>query len=170
MKFSVNCIRQLVKEAATGRLIVERPWSVEIEFRLSGGKATDSEGYGPDGFQVVLRDDDGNEAAVVVDTYWNPQAGDTSGNQLYATVDGKRITSNAYVPTKLDDGKPQRLVISNSPKLGAIVVSHCEKGGTPIAYLAFRQIFAKDSSINVSCHGLGDSDKLTWKIVSSTNL
>lgn len=170
MKFSIGCIRKIVKESMReDRLVAERPWSIEVEFKLSGGKAADSEGVSPDGFQIMLRDEDGNEASVVVDTYWNPQAGDTSGNQMYAVVNGQRVGST-YVPTRFDDGKSQTIVVSNSPSLGAIVVSHARKGEAPVAYLAFGAQLALNSSVEVTCEPLGDSEKLDCKVTNRTNL
>lgn len=169
MKIRLSELRKIIREAVGGsKVLRERPWSIEWTFKLSGGTAEDSEGKGPDGFAVVLRGGD-RMARVVVDSYWNPQAGDTSGNSLKWEVDGYSVKS-AYVPTRFDSGKEQRLIVSNSPVDGLIAVSHA--GGSsvpPVVYLVVENPFGEEEDVTFEVEELGNGD-VDVEMTSSTTL
>lgn len=158
MKFTRKALKDLVREAVgKDRIIRERPWSVEHSFKLSGGVATDSEGdESPDGFSIVLTSESGKEVRIVVDTYWNPQNGDESGNALKVEFeDGTHMQT--HVPTRFDDGKVQFITISNSPVPGIITVSHSpDKSTSPVTYLVFENPFEVDEDITFEPETLGN--------------
>ena len=158
MKITRKALRELISEAiGKDRIVRERPWSVEHSFKLSGGVATDSEGdESPDGFAIIMSTKSGPEVEIVIDTYWNPQNGDKSGNALKVTLpDGE--TQELYVPTRFDDGKTQYITISNSPVPGIITVSHAPNDNTPpIAYSAFQNPFEGDDDISFEVETLGN--------------
>jgi len=161
MKITSFALKKLIRESIKNdRIIPERPWSVEHGFKLSGGIASDSEGEGPDGFAIVLRGESGREMKVVVDTYWNPQSGDQSGNSLRVELDGEVMDGGeTYVPTRFDDGKEQTLTISNSPVSGMITVSHSPDGKSPpIVYLVVSNPFDIDDDIDFDVEKLGNGD------------
>lgn len=158
MKITKHALRSLIREAVgDDKIIAERPWTLEYEFTLSGGNASDSEGKGPDGFAVVMKSGD-LEARVVVDSYWNPQSGDASGNSLRLEVDGQPVEgATSYVPTRFDDGKKQLLVISNAPVPGMIVVSHASSTDVvPVAYLVTRNPFDEGDDVEFEVEALGN--------------
>ena len=156
MKITTLQLRRLIKEAIEGdRIIPERPWSVEFSFKISGGIASDSEGQGPDGFSIVMRSESGREARVTVDTYWNPQAGDDSGNSLkFSSGD---VEESTYVPHKFDDGKEQLLTISNAPVSGMIAISHGVSGDSiPVVYLVVQNPFETDDDVDFDIETIGN--------------
>lgn len=140
------------------RIIRERPWSVEYEFSLSDGSAEDSEGKGPDGFAVIMTGESGKIAKVVIDTYWNPNASDQSGNSLKFEVDGQtQENSQTYVPVRFDDGEKQMLIISNTPVQGLIAISHAHSDDdSPIVYLVVPSPFEGDEDVDFSIENLGN--------------
>ena len=159
MKITKNALRLLISEAIeNNRIIHERPWSVEYEFSLSGGSAEDSEGKGPDGFAVVMTGESGKIAKVIIDTYWNPNAGDQSGNSLKFEVDGQtQENSQTYVPVRFDDGEKQRLIISNTPVQGLIVISHAHSDDdSPVVYLVVPNPFDEDEDVDFAIENLGN--------------
>ena len=159
MKITAEALRRLIKESLNNTKIVkERPWSVEHEFVLTSGKAEDSEGTGPDGFAIVLSGDSGKTMRVIVDTYWNPQSGDQSGNSLKIETDGQKPeASSTYVPVRFDSGKKQRLIISNSPVSGLISVAHAASlDSLPIVMLVVANPFDVDEDIEFSTKNLGN--------------
>lgn len=158
MKYTRNALRSLIREAIeSDKILPERPWSVEVTFSLSGGTASDSEGEGPDGF-ALLMSSDSVEARIVVDTYWNPQGGDKSGNSLRIEVDGSTV-ADSYIPVKMDDGKKQRLIVSSSPVANVIVVSHAvDEKQLPIAYLVTKSPFVTAEDIDFSIDPLGNGE------------
>jgi hypothetical protein len=172
MKIRKSALRNLIKEAVEGdRIVKERPWSVEHSFRLSGGTAEDSEGKGPDGFAVVLRGESGNEMRVVVDTYWNPQSGDSSGNSLRVEVNGEVVEGGeTYVPTRFDDGKQQFLIVSNSPTAGVVCVSHkSTEGSVPVVYLAIANPFEEEEDVEFEVENIGNGEA-DVKLTNHVNL
>ena len=168
MKIRLSQLRRLIREAVGGaKILRERPWAIEWTFKLSGGEAEDSEGVGPDGFAVVLRAGD-QVARVIVDSYWNPQAGDQSGNSLKWEVNGY-VLKSAYVPIRFDSGKEQRLVISNSPVDGLLAISHA--GGStvpPVVYLVVENPFGEEDDMSFDVEKLGNSD-MDVEMSSSVN-
>jgi len=157
MRIRESALRSLIKESIKNtRIIKERPWTVEHIFSLSKGKASDSEGLGPDGFAIVLLGESGKTMRVIVDTYWNPQAGDQSGNSIKIEIDGKETVST-YIPAKLDTGKKQKILISNSPVQGLLVVSHCEElNSVPIAVLIVPNPFEVNEDVQFSVKNIGN--------------
>lgn len=158
MKFTRKALKSFLKEAiGQDRIIRERPWSVEHSFKLSGGVATDSEGdKSPDGFAIIMSSGTGPEVKVIIDTYWNPQNGDESGNALKVELPSGEV-QELYVPTCFDDGKTQYITISNSPVPGVITVSHAPNDKTPpIAYSAFENPFEMDDDISFEIETLGN--------------
>ena len=170
MKITTGALKRLIRESIDGdRIIRERPWSVEYSFKLSGGSASDSEGEGPDGFAVVLTGESGREMRVVVDTYWNPQSGDQSGNSLRVEVDGDVPDGGeTYVPLRFDDGKEQFLTISNTPVSNMVTISHSPQGKSPpVVYLVVSNPFEGDEDLSFEVENLGNGDvdvKLTKHI------
>jgi hypothetical protein len=159
MKITKNALRSLFSEAIEkDRIIHERPWSVEYEFSLSGGSAEDSEGKGPDGFAVIMIGESGKIARVIVDTYWNPNTGDQSGNSLKFEVDGQtQENSQTYVPVRFDDGEKQRLIISNAPVQGLIAISHAHSADdSPVVHLIVPNPFGEDEDVDFSTENLGN--------------
>lgn len=172
MRITRGALRRLVGEAISkDKIVAERPWSVEYSFRLSDGDASDSEGLAPDGFAVVMTGESGTIVKVYIDTYWNPQAGDTSGNSIKVEVDGRlQGDISTYCPVKFDDGKEQLLVLSNSPVQGFIAVSHSpSKNDTPVTYLIFSNPFDVAEDVSFSIENLGGG-KADVKMVRHTNL
>jgi len=156
MKITSRALRDLVRESLDkNRILKERPWSVEYTFKMSGGTAEDSEGQGPDGFFVTLKGESGKEVRVVVDAYWNPQSGDQSGNSLRIESDDTEEMSS-YVPHRFDDGKEQRLIISNSPVSGIIAVSLAAAESPPVTYLVFPNPFDEDEDVDFNPDNLGN--------------
>lgn len=158
MKITTSALRRLLREAIDdSKVLPERPWSVEYTFSMEGGNAEDSEGKGSDGFAIVISTEDGPEVRVTVDSYWNPRAGDTSGNSIKVTIDEEQIESGpAYVPTRFDDGRKQRLIISNSPVGNVVVVSHSsDEKSPPIAYAVFPNPFDDESDLDFETESLG---------------
>lgn len=178
MKITKSALRSLVREAiGADRIIRERPWSVMCSFKMSGGRASDSEGIAPDGFSVVMSGESGREMLVTVDSYWNPQAGDASGNSLKISTGGREVFST-YVPTRFDDGVTQYLIISNSPAQNAITISHAKnKNSVPIVYATVMNPFElnEDLEFSVACQnpqdegGIG-SGFVDARIVTHNNL
>ena len=169
MKITKGALKKLIREAIEGNdILPERPWSVEYEFKMSGGTASDSEGESPDGFSVSLEGQSGSRLEIVVDAYWNPQSGDQSGNSIKAVLDGEEMDSS-YVPVKFNDGKSQRLLISNSPVKKVILVSHGASGKPPIAYLVIQNPFSDEDDIEFNVNSLGNG-KVDVKMVDFINL
>lgn len=164
-----NAIRKLILESIEGNDVVsERPWSVQYTFSLSKGTATDSEGAGPDGFAVVMSSQD-VVMKIMVDSYWNPQSGDQSGNSLKVEINDELIDTK-YVPVKFDDGKDQKLLISNSPQTGIISVSHAgSDGDVPVVYAIVENPFPNQNDIEFNVENLGNG-KIDVKITGFTNL
>lgn len=172
MKIAYSALQRLVKEAVDEqhRIVKERPWSVEYSFKLSGGTARDSEGLGPDGFTIVMNGESGMTMSVTVDTYWNPQNGDVSGNQLTIEIDGVLDKKNStYVPTRFDDGKKQFLIISNAPVPGLMIVSHGVDDQPPVAYCVFQNPFNIDENVDFEIQKNGNG-KADVKLSKSINL
>ena len=172
MKITLSALRSLLREAIEGdEILSERPWTVVVEFKLEGGTAEDSEGVGPDGLEVVMSSQD-VEASVIVDTYWNPQSGDTSGNSLrFKAGATAEVDSESYVPTRFDDGKQHRLFISNSPVARMLSIGHASGNSPPVVYLVVPSPFERTDGedIDFEIRPLGDS-KVTAKIVDHVNL
>lgn len=162
MKITLGSLRNLIREALDGdRIVPERPWTVEVTFSLGGGVAEDSEGRGPDGFALVLKTP-GVEMDVAVDSYWNPQSGDESGNSLKVSVDGTVLHGGeTYVPIKFDDGKKQRLIVSSSPVSGLLSIAHAASPDSlPVVYLTVPSPFidSHDEDIGFEVRPLGNGD------------
>lgn len=170
MKITKRALKQLVLEALDNTTVLrERPWSVEYTFQLSEGTASDSEGVGPDGFAVVMTGETGKLVRIIVDSYWNPSAGDESGNSLKVEIDAQKHSST-YVPTKFDDGKEQKLVISNAPGSGLIAVSHAATSVTPpVIYLVFQNPFRESEDVSFDIEKLGNG-KLEAEMTGHTVL
>lgn len=168
MKITRSALQRLIKEAVEDdRIIKERPWSVEFSFKLSGGSAADSEGKGPDGFAIVMSGDSGKTVKIVVDSYWNPQAGDQSGNSL--KIDGPDSVSS-YVPHRFDDGKEQFIMISNAPVAGLIAVSHASsRDSVPVVHLVVPNPFEIDEDVSFDVQNIGNG-KAEVKLNRHTNL
>ena len=166
MKFTERALRDLIRESiGKDRIIKERPWSVEYEFKLSGGIASDSEGKGPDGFAIVMRSSSGRTARVYVDSYWNPQAGDVNGNSLriemednQSTEGAKDFVTSTYVPIRFDDGKRHSLTISNSPTANVLCVSHGHLNEVPIVYLAVENPFEEGEDLEFEVETVGNGE------------
>lgn len=170
MKISVAALRTLIRESIDkDRIIRERPWSVEYTFSMSGGAASDSEGEAPDGFAIVMKGDSDKEVRIVIDSYWNPQTGNTSGNEL--RVEGLEQVVSTYVPIRFDSGEEQVIVISNSPVSGMITVAHGlnDKSSLPVVHLVFPSPFAGDEDVNFSSENLGAGD-VDVKLTRHTNI
>lgn len=159
MKIKIGRLRRIIREALGGsKIIRERPWSVEYTFKMSGGDASDSEGKSPDGFAIAMSSESGTIVRVIVDAYWNPQSGDSSGNSIQVEIDGYKV-DESYVPVAFNNGKEQRLVISNSPKKGMIVVSHAGSSkDLPIPYLAVDNPFLETEDVKFDIENLGGGD------------
>jgi len=157
MKIKVSALRSIIREAIEkSRIVKERPWSVEYTFSLSKGKAEDSEGLGPDGFAIIMSGASGKTMRVIVDTYWNPQAGDQSGNSIKIEIDGQE-TESSYIPVRFDTGKKQKLIISNSPIADLIVISHCaDTNSVPVVAIAVSNPFAVNEDVQFSVKNLGN--------------
>ena len=169
MKIRVSCLRRLVKEGIDGRKFLrERPWSVEHTFSMSGGDAEDSEGDAPDGFAIIIRGENGREARVVVDSYWNPQAGDQSGNSLKWEIDGETVEST-YVPTRFDDGSEQKIIVSNSPIKGLLMISHCKKNEVPIVHMVVENPFEEQEDLEFESEPIGGGD-VDVEMTGATNI
>lgn len=168
MKIRLSQLRRLIREAVGGaKILRERPWSIEWTFKLLGGSAEDSEGVGPDGFAVMLQSGE-RMARVIVDSYWNPQTGDQSGNSLKWEVDGQ-VYKSTYIPVRFDNGKEQRLIISNSPIDGLLAISHA--GGSsspPVVYLVVENPFNEEEDISFEVEKLGNGD-VDVEMTSSVN-
>lgn len=169
MKIKKSALRKIIREAIdSDRIISERPWSVEFSFRLSGGIASDSEGSGPDGFQITMKSQSGAEAKITVDSYWNPQAGDSSGNSLKFSSDKKEESS--YVPHRFDDGKEQMIILSNAPVSRMIAISHAiSKNDLPVVYLIVPNPFEVDDDVEFDIESNGNG-KAEVKLKRHTNL
>lgn len=170
MKITQGALKNLLREAIGGnKIIKERPWSVEYTFKLSDGTAEDSEGVAPDGFAVSMTSEAGKLARIIVDTYWNPQAGDASGNALKFEVDGV-VDAQTYVPVRFDDGKEQRLIVSNTPISGLISISHAAGSSKlPIVYLVVPNPFEESEDVDFDVEKLGNG-KLDIELSNYTNL
>jgi hypothetical protein len=177
MKFTQTALRRLIKEAIKdNKILAERPWSVEYTFSLSGDAAEDSEGASADGFVVTLASESGTLMRVIVDSYWNPQSGDQSGNSIRVEVDssgeGEPSMKNsvAHVPHKFDDGKKQKIVLSNSPIQGIITISHAvSTASLPIVYLAVANPFSDNDDITFDVKVMGNGD-LNAEMTDSVNI
>lgn len=170
MKITQNALKSLLREAIGGsKILKERPWSVEYTFKLSDGTAEDSEGIAADGFAVMMTSDSGKLVRIIVDAYWNPQVGDKSGNALKIEVDGE-VTAETYVPLRFDDGKEQRLIISNTPVSGLISVSHAAGSSKlPIVYLVTSNPFEESEDVDFDVEKLGNG-KLDIELSNYTNI
>jgi hypothetical protein len=170
MRIIEKQLKKLIREAlGSNEILRERPWSILVEFRMSEGIASDSEGVGPDGFSVIAESDSGKIMSVSIDTYWNPQAGDQSGNSLKVHFERKEL-AQTYVPTRFDDGKTQFLLISNAPVQNVIVVSHAyDARAVPIAYLVVPNLFNMSEDINFRIQKNGNG-LVQARIVSHSNL
>jgi len=168
MKITKSALSSLIKEGIdSDRIIKERPWAVEFSFKLSAGTARDSEGEAPDGFAIVMSGDSGEIMRIVVDSYWNPQAGDQSGNTL--KIEGPN-TASSYVPHRFDDGKQQFLTISNAPVPGLIAVSHSsDETAVPVVHLVVPNPFEIDEDVSFAIENIGNG-KAEVKINRHTNL
>lgn len=170
MKITRRALQKLIQESIKGSEILrERPWSVEYNFKLTDGTATDSEGVGPDGFAIVMTGDSGTTVRIVIDSHWNPNAGDESGNSLKLEVDGELVDST-YVPARFDDGKMQKLIISNAPVSGMMTVSHSpDLESLTVVHLVVENPFAQgeDVSFDVETLGNGTADV---ELVNHVNL
>lgn len=169
LRMRVGCLKRLLREGVKGqKMLRERPWAVEWTFRMDGGTAEDSEGRGPDGFAVVLRGGGGAQVRLVVDAYWNPQAGDASGNSLKWEAEGEAPDS-VYVPRRFDDGKEQRLILSNSPVSGFLMVSHAGAGEVPIVHMVKANPFEVEEDVDFQVEKLGNG-RVEVKMTGVTNL
>jgi len=170
MKITHRAFKKLVIESIKGNKILrERPWAVEYTFKLSGGKASDSEGVSPDGVAVTMSGASGKVVRVIVDSYWNPTSGDESGNSLKFEVDGE-VVDSAYVPVRFDTGEPQRIVISNAPVDGMMTVAHAgDDDSPPIIYLAAPNPFAESEDVSFSGEAIGNGTAII-EITGHTNL
>lgn len=168
MKITRSALRSLIREAVNNdRIIKERPWSVEFSFKLSGGSATDSEGQGPDGFAIIMSSESGDSLKIIVDSYWNPQSGDQSGNTL--RIEGPSPAST-YVPHRFDDGQEQFITISNAPVPGLLTVSHTAgKGAVPVVHLVVPNPFDVDEDVSFDVENMGNGDAEV-KLNRHTNL
>jgi len=177
MKFTRAALRRLISEAIKdNKILAERPWSVEYTFTLTGDSAEDSEGSSADGFVVTLTSESGSTMKVIVDSYWNPQAGDQSGNSIKVEIDsdGGVVTpaknSVAHVPHKFDDGKKQKILLSNSPVQGIITISHAiSTTSLPIVYLAVTNPFTDDDDLTFDVEPMGNGD-LDIEMTDSVNI
>ena len=161
MKITARALKNLIREASVaGGALKERPWSLEYSFKLSGGIASDAEGKGPDGFAINLKGESGNVLRVMVDSYWNPQAGDKSGNSLKVVLNGEPVEGGeTYVPVRFDDGKQQFIQISNSPTARVICISHTgDEDSPPVVYLAVPNPFEDEEELDVETEELGNGD------------
>ena len=161
MKITQKALRALIRESLGGsRIVKERPWAVSYSFRLSDGTASDSEGKGPDGFAIVLQGESGTIVRVIIDTYWNPTSGDTSGNSIKVEVNGEvSPEATSYIPTRLDDGKEQLITISNSPVSSLMTISHSMKPTSPaVVYIAISNPFNDEEDINFAIEKMGNGD------------
>ena len=160
MKFTKRALRALIREAiGKDRILKERPWTVEYEFKLSGGIASDSEGEGPDGFAIVMTSSSGRIVKVCVDSYWNPQAGDVNGNSIRIEMEGRDdFVASTYVPTRFDDGKRHSLTISNSPTANVLCVSHSHLNEVPIVYLAVENPFEEGEDLEFEVETVGNGE------------
>jgi hypothetical protein len=159
LRMSVGCLKRLLREGVGGQKVLrERPWAVEWTFKMSGGIASDSEGEGADGFAIVMRGERGGQFRLVVDAYWNPQTGDQSGNSLkWESADG--APESVYVPHRFDDGKEQRLILSNSPVPGVMLVSHAGSAdAVPVTYMVKENPFADEEDVEFDIEKLGNGD------------
>jgi len=163
MRISKKALRRLVKEAIdSNRIISERPWSVEYTFKMKGGAqaAEDSEGPSADGFAINMESESGTKMRIIIDSYWNPQTGDQSGNSIKVEVDGSEVEGgSSYVPHKFDDGKSQRIMISNTPVSGIVAISHAiDEDSLPIVYLTVPNPFDDDDDINFELDIIGNGE------------
>ena len=168
MKITRSALHKLIKEAVEDdRIIKERPWSIEFSFKLSGGTASDSEGQGPDGFEIVMSGDSGETMKIVIDAYWNPQSGDQSGNSL--KIEGPN-PSSTYVPHRFDDGKEQFITISNAPVPGLITVAHAPSSDSvPVVHLVVPNPFEIDEDVSFDVQTIGNG-KAEVNLNRHTNL
>jgi hypothetical protein len=159
MKITKEALKKIIKESLGGnKIIKERPWSVEYTFKLKGDGAEDSEGKSADGFAITMTSDSGSVMRIIVDSYWNPQVGDESGNSLKIEIDGYDSAST-YVPTRFDDGKEQKLIVSNSPVPGLITVAHSSKQNSPpVVYLVTQNPFEEEEDVKFSVENIGNGD------------
>ena len=170
MKITSRALRTLVREAVeSNKILKERPWSVEYTFKISGGKASDSEGQAADGFAIVMTSKSGRSARVVVDCYWNPQSGDQSGNSLRFETEGREAVST-YVPTKFDNEKQQKIIISNSPVAEIICISHCvDTRSVPVTYLVAPNPFEINDDLEFDVENIGNGE-ISVKLTDHINL
>ena len=159
MKITKEALKKIIKESLGGnKIIKERPWSVEYTFKLKGDGAEDSEGKSADGFAITMTSESGNVTRVVVDSYWNPQTGDESGNSIKIEINGQNV-EHAHVPTRFDDGKEQKLVISNSPVPGLITVAHSSRQNSPpVVYLITQNPFEEEEDVEFNTENIGNGD------------
>jgi hypothetical protein len=157
MQITGKALQSLLREAIKkNKILPERPWSVEYTFSMTGNLADDSEGSSVDGFAAVMTSASGKILKIIVDSYWNPQAGDQSGNSIKAEINGEKAES-AYVPFKFDDGSKQKLLISNSPVFGVITVSHAITADSlPIVYLVVPNPFDVNDDIQFDIENIGN--------------
>ena len=147
-------------EDLTPRLIKERPWAAECKFTLSGGIAYESEGLSADGFVIALYGESGKTMRVIIDSYWNPQKGDQSGNSIKVEIDGIQLKNiSSYVPIKFDSGIKQKIIISNSPVTGLIYIAYAKSEvDIPIVFLSVKNPFKIDESVGFSTSNLGNGE------------
>lgn len=157
MKISKRALKSMLAEALEGtRIIRERPWSVEYSFSLQPGDAEESEGASADGFVLTMLGESGTTLAVHVDSYWNPQAGDKSGNSIKIYL-GDDIVDETYVPVKFDDGTKQVLLLSNAPVPGLIAVAHAPSmSNPPVVHLIVENPFSEDEDVEFEVSNLGN--------------
>lgn len=168
---SIKTLRFLIREELKKNLILsERPWAAEFHFKMKGGTAEDSEGIGPDGLKFIFNCGE-QELKVVLDSYWNPQSGDSSGNELKIYVNDV-LKARSYVPVRFDDGKFQTLIVSNSPVENKISFSHGYVDDVPIYYLCVSNPFEKSKPIKMKHSSLmSKGQKSTYcELVNVTNV
>jgi hypothetical protein len=108
---------------------------------------------------------------VTIDSYWNPQTGDQSGNSIKVIIDGDEDNATStYVPHKFDDGKKQKILISNSPVAGVLTISHSiDESLPPIVYLAISNPFEENDDIEFSTKSIGNG-RANVKMTGHINL
>lgn len=106
---------------------------------------------------------------ILVDSYWNPQNGDKSGNSIKVELaDGEMQES--YVPHKFDDGSYQKIFVSNTPVSGMLSIGHSlDEESPPIIYLAVPNPFDDDDDITFDVEPMGNG-KVDVTLTNHTNV